>query len=370
MSSSSDCESSYEKCSPTDIYRRERRRLSQARHRQNVAESYKALRSLLPVEEKTKVYGLRCNKTILLDKARAYVTHLESALSVLLKTKSLDTNSEHLLCKKNRERKESVYNIEEVRKDFARNFTLHKPIYLYERNRIPLFNDRFDVKEDERLNQVRLQSYKRKRLLHRTILEPSPLPVVKAEICAKEKREINKSQPCADNKKLVIVSEQQCKQECTSPPLHANDDVYGSFTWQPHRVCMINVNMPPDTSNLTSATRVADTVFIITPESSQVESVKSSSTTTKNGETYMHLINTLDRHDSTIGSENGNISCMVESVSHSTDVKSASWQLTPSPSRSIDLGFNSQSQEDDAQDSEDAIPEWKSDSVISSYLFT
>ena len=53
-------------------------------YRENVAESYRQLRSLLPVKQTNKLYNVRYNKTVLLEKAREYVHHLEATLKTLL----------------------------------------------------------------------------------------------------------------------------------------------------------------------------------------------------------------------------------------------------------------------------------------------
>ena len=61
----------------------------------------------------------------------------------------------------------SQASLEEIRNDFSSNFSLHKPICLYEHRAQPLFNDRFDLKDEENQQQQQYQQQQQQQQLHR-----------------------------------------------------------------------------------------------------------------------------------------------------------------------------------------------------------
>jgi len=169
---------SFEKVPSSDSFRRERRRLSQARHRENVAESYRQLRSLLPVKQTNKLYNVRYNKTVLLEKAREYVHHLEATLKTLIQEKNSQSSTSCIYFRPSYRKlhnNKHVYSrnqpvtLREIREDFARNFALHKPISSYEHRGTPVFKTAditatCEAEDDDVIDMIH-NPHNRKRLL-------------------------------------------------------------------------------------------------------------------------------------------------------------------------------------------------------------
>jgi len=169
---------SFEKVPSSDSFRRERRRLSQARHRENVAESYRQLRSLLPVKQTNKLYNVRYNKTVLLEKAREYVHHLEATLKTLIQEKNGQSSTSCIYFRPSYRKlhnNKHVYSrnqpvtLREIREDFARNFALHKPISSYEHRGTPVFKTAdvtatYETEDDDVIDVIH-NPHNRKRLL-------------------------------------------------------------------------------------------------------------------------------------------------------------------------------------------------------------
>jgi len=169
---------SFEKVPSSDSFRRERRRLSQARHRENVAESYRQLRSLLPVKQTNKLYNVRYNKTVLLEKAREYVHHLEATLKTLLQEKNSQSSTSCIYFRPSYRKlhnNKHIYSrnqpvtLREIREDFSRNFALHKPISSYEHRGTPVFKTAdvtatCEAEDDDVIDMIH-NPHNRKRLL-------------------------------------------------------------------------------------------------------------------------------------------------------------------------------------------------------------
>ncbi|CAK8694713.1 unnamed protein product [Clavelina lepadiformis] len=130
---------------------RQKRRASQAKHRQNIAACFKNLRSVLPdghpenmqqFRRKPDILqhafsGVRCNKTTTLKRARDYVLHLESVVEMLIAEKQVQFINQKSCLPSSYARSTSSSNQDfesllDVQRNFKRNFEVCKPISEYD----------------------------------------------------------------------------------------------------------------------------------------------------------------------------------------------------------------------------------------------